>query len=362
MPAALLNEIPSASRGILGAPAFCLLAAVGGGTILRWVRMLAARRRGGALLETAVVAVGASFFLVPQANAYWTSYSRDYRRYAAKYYYGFQFGNREVVDYFRAHYDEYDELVLSTSLSNQPEIFLRFFAGLHEPPRHGVPPFEMPAKMTRAAPEELDVYKPIRQLFALLPSDLQFLERFRVIGRVTAPDGSPAYLFVDQAEAKDFVYTWMLLGPFRRDETPPVPEYDPANPPRRGPGGALWVRLDAATAPVRLNTVYGDDPRDVCAWAMNFVYSERERLVHVYADFDDSGDIWINDEQILLDPRENPYGGYVDSLPSDIVLHEGRNRIAIRTCNIEHAWQFYFRLADPHGGRVHGIEWEYAGE
>jgi len=361
VPAALLNETPSASRGILGAPAFCVLAALGGGTLLGWVRRIAGRRRGAALLEVSVVALGASV-LLPQVSNYWSAYSRDYRRYAAKFYYGFQYGNREAVEYFRAHYDEYDEFVLSTHLNNQPEVFLRFFAGLHEPPSDGVPPFEMPAKMTRAAPEELDAYKPIRQLFALVPTDLEYLERFHVRDRVLAPDGMPVYFLVDDIEPKDFAYTWMVLGPYPREETPPLPEYDPAAPPRRGPGGAFWVLHDAATAPVRLNGLYGADPIDVCAWAINFVYSREERAVQVFADFDDGGDIWINDEQVLLDPNENPYGGYVDSLRGEATLREGRNLVAVRTCNIERAWQFYFRLADPEGGRVEGIDWEYVRE
>src|SRR6185295_19175842 len=41
---ALMNEIPSASRGIAGAPAFCVVAAIGAGALLRLAALVSERR------------------------------------------------------------------------------------------------------------------------------------------------------------------------------------------------------------------------------------------------------------------------------------------------------------------------------
>jgi 4-amino-4-deoxy-L-arabinose transferase-like glycosyltransferase len=356
--AALLNEIPSASRGFIGAPGLCLLTAIGAGAALRWMVEFTSSRGRALALQAAGLAL-AAVFLVPQVRHYWRLYSEDYRLYAAKYYTGFQYGHREVIDHFRANYDEYDELIITTHMSNQPEAFLRFFAGLHEPPRDIPPLFEMPAKMNRGAPEELHLYKPIRQLFALIPDDLKYLAAYRSLGEVTAPDGTPAFLYVDQVEPKSFVYTWELLGPFAPDRIPPVPDFDPAQPPRQGPQGNLWIHHDAPTADVRLGSRFGADIDDACAWAVNFAHSDEDREVRVLAGFDDSGEIWINGARVPLQDRVPPHVGWMDTLEGVLPLQAGRNSVAVKTCDGEGTWRFYFRLAGDDERAPPGIEWEY---
>ncbi len=193
---ALMNEIPSASRGIIGVPAFCLLAAVGGGAILR-LPALALQRRA-IVISMQLLALGAgAAVLAPQVGHYWSLYSGDYREYAAKYYTGFQFGHRQVVKYFRDHYDEYDRLILTTRENNQPRIFLRFYAALDGPVSGAVPPLEKPEKMDRGSPAELHLYAEYRRLlFAVLPEELRLFADYEVKQTILAPDGSPAYLLV----------------------------------------------------------------------------------------------------------------------------------------------------------------------
>ena len=106
---ALMNEIPSASRGIAGAPAFCLVAAIGAGGLLRLAAQVSRRR------ARRVRAAGR--VRRRRAGRRWRRrapllgpYRDEYPLYSAKYYTGFQYGHRQVVEYFRDHYDEYDLL------------------------------------------------------------------------------------------------------------------------------------------------------------------------------------------------------------------------------------------------------------
>src|SRR4029453_3053756 len=51
----LMNEIPSATRGIIGAPVFALLTGVGFASTLRVLRWLVGERRWGVVLQAAAV-------------------------------------------------------------------------------------------------------------------------------------------------------------------------------------------------------------------------------------------------------------------------------------------------------------------
>lgn len=360
--ALIRREIPSASRGIIGAPAFCVLAAIGADWIWQQSRRIALPRLRagvirGVLAATFVILLGA------QTARYWRQYTETYPLYSAKHFVGFQYGHREVVEYFLRHYDEYDKLILTTNLSNQPEIFLRLFAGLLYPPGDGIPPFERPPKIDRGTMHELHLYEPGKRILAaVVPRDLLYLADYEVRETIRAPDGSVAFLIVEVREAKDWAHVWMVAGPYPAADSPPLPYYDPERPPQRGPGGRRWRRYQLRRAPIHLELLYGGDVDDACAWAINFVHSEFDQRVHVYAGFDDMGEVWINGEQIDLDDRPNPFDTWEDTSVGTAELREGRNQIAVKTCDVVGGWTFYFRLAGDDGLRVPGIDWEYGFE
>jgi 4-amino-4-deoxy-L-arabinose transferase-like glycosyltransferase len=357
---ALMNEIPSASRGIIGAPAFCLLAAIGANALLRLATRLTPRRRLVLGVQLALFAASAAA-LAPEVQAYWKLYSGSYRRYSAKSYSGFQFGSRQVVEYFLEHYDDYDTFILSPLFSNQPEIFLRFYAGLRRPPEPGVPPLRPPSKMHVNWPEDLYLYEgDQRRLFAVQPAEVLLFDDYAVRDTVVAPDGSPAYLLIDVRAPKDFVYAWRVAGPYPAGERWPAPDFDPEAASPSGPDGRRWQLIDQPYARVRVHQLYGfaEEPR--CAWAINFAYSERERDVRVFAGFDDSGEVWINGARVDL---ERNLAGRPDTRVDGEVgsarLAAGRNRVAVRTCDVRDEWVFYFRLAAADGSALDGVEWEY---
>ena len=83
----MMNEIPSATRGIIGAPILCLLAGVGFAAALRALRFLAPRRRWGAALQVAGALAGMGVLGVQAArylHAYFVDLSDPRRAHARR--------------------------------------------------------------------------------------------------------------------------------------------------------------------------------------------------------------------------------------------------------------------------------------
>jgi len=311
------------------------------------------QRVGGAVAGLAV--------LVPAVQRYWTLYRDRYPLYAASYYTGFQYGHRQVLDYFRSHYDDYDLLLLTTRKSNQPEVFLRFYDGLRQPPRAaGVPPFEHREKMTAGSADGYGHFLPARRrmLFAVLPEEVPLFADAEVKERVVAPDGSAAFVLVAASRLKDYVSTWRVTGLLPEDDRSPPPSWTPDDPPS-GDAAARWPLYDTPAAGVELNDFFVPDADHACAWAVNFATSDRERDVHVFAGFDDTGQVWVNGEPVPLRPVGAPEAYLADSLSATLHLRAGRNTIAVRSCEEVADWRFYFRLENLDGSPVEGLQWEY---
>ncbi len=357
---ALMNEIPSASRGLIGAPGFCLLAAMGGGALMQMAARITARRRVALGAQLLVLALGAAV-LAPQVRHYWHLYSEDYPLYSAKYYYGFQFGKRQVVQYFMAHYDDYDEMVLSARMSNQADVFMRFYDGLARPPRpDAIPRFEHGGKMRVGWADELDQYRePLNRLFAVRPEEVPLFVEADVKERVIAPDGSAAFVIVAARALKPFVHVWRVMGLFEPDQQHEPPPFDPAHPRGPGPDGRRWRLYRHRLAAVGLNDVFTDNAEHACAWAVNIAHSDRTRSVRIWAGFDDTGEVWVNGARVPLTRVETEDAALVDSENGTAVLRAGANVVAVRSCDDTADWRFYFRLADPHGAALDGVTWEY---
>lgn len=357
---ALMNEIPSASRGFIGAAAFCLVAGIGATEILRLPGRLL-RRRSWRFAAQAVIATAGIVLLASQTAHYWTLYSVEYPKYSAKYYTGFQFGQRQVAEYFIRHYDEYDEMILTQRRSNQADVFLRFYDGLAQPARRDImPPFEHREKMRVGWPDNLDQYRHGRRLlFAARPDEVALFENPDVKQRIIAPDGSAAFVIVEARAVKPFVHAWRVIGPYEPGTQLTPPDLDPTAPAERDEGGRRWRRYDKPVASVGLNDFFSIDRDNACAWAVNFADVESEREVRVWVGFDDEGEVWINGERLPLRYEKTADDWVADSETAIARLEPGRNTVAVRTCERTGDWRFYFRMVAADGSPLHDVRWEY---
>jgi 4-amino-4-deoxy-L-arabinose transferase-like glycosyltransferase len=359
---ALMNEIPSASRGLIGAAAFCLIAAVGAAALV-WLPSRLFRRRSLRLGAQALTVAAGMLLLAWQTKQYWTLYSVEYSQYAAKEYTGFQFGQRQVAEYFIQHYDEYDELILTQRRSNQADIFLRFYDGLAQPARSGImPPFEHRERMRVGWPDALEQYREGRRLlFAARADEVALFENPEIKERIIAPDGSAAFVLVAANSVKGFIHTWQVIGPFEPGEQRTPPDFDPAAP-GSGRGQRRWQTYDKPVVSVGLNDFFSIDRDNACAWAVNVAQVESEREVRVWAGFDDRGEVWINGKRLPLRNSEYADEWLADSRTSPARLRAGRNTVAVRTCEDTGDWRFYFRIAAPDGHPLTDIRWEYTSD
>ncbi|MEO8603853.1 MAG: glycosyltransferase family 39 protein [bacterium] len=356
--AALMNEIPSASRGFIGAPAFALIAAIGTGAGLRLAGRVR-RPRFAHILQGGLIAAGVVVLGVATAR-YWVLYRDDYPLYSAKEYTGFQYGHRQVLNYFRHHYDEYDLLLLSARRSNQPDVFLRFYDATQRPQRPGeVPPFEHGDKLVASSAEAYDHFLPGRHmLFAVLPEEVPLFADGEVVDRIIAPDGTAAFVIVAATQLKEFISTWMVGGPYPENDTSPPPSWTPEAVPEPS-GGVAWELQDRLFAGVPLNDFFTPNAEHTCAWAVNFVSSETPRELRVVAGFDDTGEVWVNGARAELTPAANPEFTLVDSSSGTLQLAAGRNTLAVRSCDDTGDWRFYFRLENLDGTPAEGLSWTY---
>jgi hypothetical protein len=265
-----------------------------------------------------------------------------------------------VVDYFRQHYDEYDRLLLTTRKSNQPDVFLRFYDGLRQPPRREImPPYEHREKMLVGNAAAYEHYRTPgrRMLFAVLPEEVPLFADAQIKQRVIAPDGSAAFVLLSASRLRDFVSTWMISDLLPENDTSRPPTWTPEQPP--GAGARRWRLYDKPAAGVGLNDFYDMNVEYACAWAVNFVSADSERDVRVLAGFDDRGEVWANGRRVQLQRSPQPELSLVDSETGTIHLRPGRNTIAVRACETIADWRFFFRLENLDGTPVEGLQWEY---
>jgi 4-amino-4-deoxy-L-arabinose transferase-like glycosyltransferase len=189
VPAALTTQDVGTAhslRGMLGLPAFAILAAQGALAIWE-ARRIRPRLR---VLLLAVLAVVLAWNAVTVLRRYFVDYPVQYAR-------AYEYGIREAMDYVTAHEDEYDTIVLTDWIS-QPHIFALFFQR-YDPRRFQAGPVEythtLSAKVTR-----WDKYRVgnVDELYGQLEHGL-FVARPHMLPGVAPvlvihhPDGSPAF-------------------------------------------------------------------------------------------------------------------------------------------------------------------------
>ncbi len=176
---ALSNTSPISSRTILGSVTAALL--TGAGVWMLAASLASWSRPAGKLVAAAAVAVVAVVALAG-FGSYLSRYHSEYPSQSAGYW-GWQDGPEEIVDYFLAVEDRYDQMYMDGKF-NAPRIFFEFYAG---------------DDCEKCSIGGLDRYDPaMRQLFALRPENLNAAEfEYTVLDTLVFPDGELAFLFVE---------------------------------------------------------------------------------------------------------------------------------------------------------------------
>lgn len=189
----LMTEIPSASRGLIGAPAFCLLTAVGAAAVVRAPAWIMRRRLLIVGTQTALVAIAAAS-LVPQVHHYLQRYFVDYPKDSAATYAGFQYGYRQMIEYMESQRSAYDLLLMTTLYSNQPQAFPLFYNRLI--PKDSTTRYN-PGYLITDAAAYAKKPKAEKTLAALRPSELDLFRDHTVHRRIIAPGGREEFVIAE---------------------------------------------------------------------------------------------------------------------------------------------------------------------
>lgn len=162
---------PFATRSIIGVIPFQILTAIGIDSLmtrLKYIRTV--------VLAMILIVTGVS------VGKYVREYFIEYPQYSSDFW-GWQFGPRDIMQYFLAHKDSYDEFLLVGNF-NAPEIFLRFYD----------PQNSCQHKCKIGDGTKIDPAK--KQLFAIgVDRQKEFpMNQFKSVQTIYYPNGSPAFL------------------------------------------------------------------------------------------------------------------------------------------------------------------------
>lgn len=330
--ASLMNEIPSASRGFIGAAAFCLVAAVGFAAALD----LAGRARGraGAALQAAAAAALLGFAAVAAAG-YLRLYVRDYNTYAAATIGGFQYGYRQAISLMEPQRDRYGLLMLTATDVNQPQIFPLFYNRVDPRAfsRTGNPGYLIldPAEYSRWS-----LTRPV--LYAARPDDLAYFSDYTVQKEIRAPGGQLEMVVADVRARKNYVASWQALGPFEspggnaleRDPVDPAAIARKRYPTRDGP--ASWRSFTPTFVRTDLNVLYrrpsGEPPDNVCGYLLAVARAPEAREGFLELSGSETPvRAWWNGSALTPSPvtLQAP-----DALP--VRIQAGDNTLLVKTC------------------------------
>ncbi len=164
---------PQATRSIIGVIPFQIVSAYGLGQLVFWVK--------GKKLKLLIVLVfltvaAASFFNFLKLDRVYPDYSADF--------WGWQYGPKEIVDYFRTQTKNYDGLYM-TGYFNAPEIFLKFYD-----PNH------LCKNCFIGGIDRYDAKK--KQLFALRVEETKNMKfSYRIKKIIYYPDGKGAFYIIE---------------------------------------------------------------------------------------------------------------------------------------------------------------------
>ena len=175
---ALSDISPISSRTILGTVVFAILSAYGLAVLFNCLNQLT-RPYGLAVTATALVVVVALTFA--SFASYLNLYHSEYRQLSAGYW-GWQSGPKEIIEYFLATEDKYDQLIMDGEF-NAPHEFFRFYA---------------PESCGKCTIGDTEMYDPTkRQLFAMKPKHLPGNLLYRGVHEIRYPSGELAFSLVE---------------------------------------------------------------------------------------------------------------------------------------------------------------------
>ena len=352
----LMNEIPSATRGIIGAPIFCLLAGLGFAATLRALRWLAGRRRRGRILQAAAVA-GAALVLGREVRDYLHAYFVDYPTYAALTPGAFQYGYRDMIQYMESQRGNYDLLLMSATDTNQPQVFAQFYRPID--PRDWAARHDPGYLIVK--PDEYSRYGPNQRVLAALhPDDVDLFTDVDVKRRIEGPGGKLAYVIAEIKGRKQYLKNWLILGLFLNDDLRGntrnfIEPTDLTPHSYHGAfGEAVWQPFGQQFVDVDLNRAYATaDPRNpgnpehVCAYAATTVRSPTARpaMLELGGSVNDTLRVWLNGH--LLTPFALMMGA--EPKTRAITLREGDNGLVVQSCEDIGNWSFNARITDAGG-------------
>ena len=354
----LMTEVPTASRSIIGAPGFCLLAAVGiGGAlyllqqILRWRPLVLGVQAAG------IAAVG--YVLVPEFQAYWNTYAYEYPKWSAPTYGGFQFGYRESIKYMESQRGNYDLLMLTAVNVNQPQIFPLFYKpmepvqwskGARGPKELGYLILD-PAEYSRYSMNQ-------RILYQLNPVDLQMFTDYTIKHRVVAPSGQDEFVIAEVRARKHYLTEWMFLGLFdnTRNEGISKSFIDVQQITKSRYQGAFgdiyWRPFTPQFVRVDLNRAYATadqrnpgNPEEVCAYAVLTLKSPQQQDAYLeMGGSEDYAQVWLNGSSLTA-------GSMLLGAPrrTAIKMSAGNNVLVVKSCENIGDWYFTARITDADG-------------
>lgn len=353
--ASLMTEIPSASRGIIGAPAFCLLAGIGLAAALRGLGWLAHWRPLALTVQTAALAA-VGYLTTIEMTAYLHAYFVDYPKYSAPTYGGFQYGYRDVIQYMEGQRQNYDLLGLTAVEVNQPQVFPLFYN--HPDPHQWNAHHDIgymildPAEYSRYSMNQ-------RVLYALRPSDLDLFSDYTIKKSVVAPGGQTEFVIAEVRARKRFLTNWLVLGLFVNDNGEGVQkEFIDVNhltkDRYRGSFADIyWRQINPQFVRVDLNRFFATaDPRNpgnpehVCAYAAMTVSSPTAQGAFLeLSGSDDLMQAWLNGRSLT------PFAIMLDVAPKrrPIELRAGDNLLVLKSCENVGGWDFTARITDADG-------------
>lgn len=358
--AALLTEIPSATRAFIGVPAFCLLTGLGLATTL-WVANIL---RWRPLVRTVQIAglVAAAYYLGQQSYRYVTFYLHEYPKYSAPTYGGFQYGYRDSIAFMEPLRDKYQRLMLTATEVNQPQIFPLFYNRV-DPLRY-IQTRDIGYLIADPAfYSEYTIDGPI--LYQLRESDLSFFSDYSILKEIVAPGGQKEFVIAEVRARKMFLTQWLVLGLFGNSDGQGIRRdfIDPMRISKDRVQGtfadAYWrpmfqrnVRVDFNSFFAGSDPLHPGNPEYVCAYALTNVRSEQAQ--EVFLELSGGGDlarVWLNGT--LLSPIPLVVGP--QPMRKGISLRAGNNLLLVQSCETVGDWYFVARLTDGAGNDAPGV-------
>lgn len=346
---ALMNEAPSASRGIIGVAAFCLVAAAGAVVLFDLLARIAARPRlrqvvQGAAVALLVVALGR------EAWPYARAYVGTYPALAAG---DFQYGYREAIAFMEARRDHYDLFLLTANNVNMPQVFTTFYNADRAPRPGGSRDYLI------LRPDEFDRYSMNQRILAALrEDDVPFFDDYTELHRVLQPSGRTEYVIAEVRSRKRYLRDWLVLGPFDNRHGGGVARafVDPQHLPEAEVAGVWgptrWQTVVPQFVNIDLNSVFrpaaeaaGKPLEGLCAYATTQVIAAAPGRALLEASSNGQPlQAWVNGQPVtqtmvtLVGLRRWP-----------AQLQPGANQVLVKVCKTGGEWGFSMRITDDAG-------------